>query len=88
MAETCVRRIGGVFQEKATRTLGEKEKVIDGFIINRAIRQVENEWLKKSTQFGALMRKRRLIEFDNKELSIRRQCELVGLQRSNLYYRD
>ena len=30
--------------------------------------------------------KRRLIEFDNKELSIRRQCELVGLQRSDLYY--
>ncbi len=30
--------------------------------------------------------KRGLIEFDNKELSIRRQCELVGLQRSNLYY--
>ena len=29
LAETCVRRIGGVFQEKATRTLGEKEKVID-----------------------------------------------------------
>lgn len=30
--------------------------------------------------------KRRLIGFDNKELSIRRQCALVELQRSNLYY--
>ena len=30
--------------------------------------------------------KRRLIEFDKRELSLRRQCELVGLQRSNLYY--
>jgi len=30
--------------------------------------------------------KRGLIEFDNKELSIRRQCKLVGLRRSNLYY--
>lgn len=27
-----------------------------------------------------------MIELDNKELSIRRQCELVGLPRSNLYY--
>ena len=30
--------------------------------------------------------KRRLIEGDNKELSIRRRCELVGLPRSNWYY--
>ena len=31
--------------------------------------------------------KRGLIEGDNKELSIRRQCELVGLLRSNRYYK-
>lgn len=31
--------------------------------------------------------KRGLIELDNKGLSIRRQCELVGLNRSNLYYK-
>ena len=30
--------------------------------------------------------KKRLIELDNKGLSVRRQCELVGLNRSNLYY--
>ena len=30
--------------------------------------------------------KRRLIELDNKGLSVRRQCEIVGLNRSNLYY--
>ena len=30
--------------------------------------------------------KRRLIELDDRELSVRRQCELVGLARSNLYY--
>ena len=28
----------------------------------------------------------RLIEGDNKELSIRRRCELIGLPRSNWYY--
>ena len=30
--------------------------------------------------------KKGLIEIDNKGLSVRRQCELVGLNRSNLYY--
>ena len=30
--------------------------------------------------------KRWLIESDNKGLSVRRQCEIVGLNRSNLYY--
>ena len=30
--------------------------------------------------------KRGLIESDNKGLSVRKQCEIVGLNRSNLYY--
>ena len=30
--------------------------------------------------------KRGLIEPDNKEISVRRQCELIGLNRSNVYY--
>ena len=30
--------------------------------------------------------KRGLIEADNKEISVRRQCELAGLNRSNVYY--
>jgi hypothetical protein len=42
----------GVFQEKATRTLGEKEKVIDELYRQIGQLKVENEWLKKkSTQF-------------------------------------
>jgi putative transposase len=28
-----------------------------------------------------------LIDWDHKQLSIRRQCELLGLNRSTLYYR-
>ena len=32
--------------------------------------------------------KRSLIETDNSEISLRRQCELLGLNRSNLYYRS
>lgn len=30
--------------------------------------------------------KRGLIESDNREISVRRQCELIGLNRSNVYY--
>jgi len=30
--------------------------------------------------------KRRLVEADNEQISLRRQCELLGLPRSGLYY--
>ena len=41
----------GIFQEKAARTLGEKEKVIDELYRQIGQLKVENEWLKKkSTQ--------------------------------------
>ena len=62
----------GIFQGKEARTVGEKEKVIDELYRQIGQLKVENEG--------------RLIEGDNKELSIRRRCELIGLPRSNWYY--
>ena len=76
--------MGGISGEGRTRTLGEKEKVIDGLYRQIGQLKVENEWLKKNIHSLSVDEKRRLIELDNKELSIRRQCELVGLQRVEL----
>jgi putative transposase len=47
--------------------------------------KMELEWLKKkSARSPELLRP--LIEADHPELSMRRQCELLGLPRSSLYY--
>ena len=48
--------------------------------------QVELDWLKKSAAL-TLEEKRMRIERDHPHLSIARQCELLGLGRSALYYR-
>jgi putative transposase len=48
--------------------------------------KVKNEWLKKKLHCLNVEEKRRLIEFGYGKLSIRRQCELLDLHRSNYYY--
>ncbi len=47
--------------------------------------QVELEWLKKKRDW-TVEQKRLLIEPDHRCLSVRRQCQLVGLSRASLYY--
>lgn len=49
-------------------------------------RQVENEWLKKNLVCYELADKRNLIDPNYSAISVARQCELVGLARSSLYY--
>ena len=46
---------------------------------------MELEWLKKKVGRSP-EQLRALIEADHPELSVRRQCELLGLSRSSLYY--
>jgi putative transposase len=47
--------------------------------------KMELEWLKKKLPLE-LESKRTLIELNHPELSIRRQCELIGLNRASYYY--
>ena len=51
--------------------------------------QVELEWLKKKLESLALTTeaKRMLIQRDHTDLSVRRQSDLLALNRSSLYYR-
>ncbi len=43
------------------------------------------EWLKKKLS-ASVEEKRAMIEPSNAQISVRRQCELIGLSRSSLYY--
>ena len=47
--------------------------------------KVELEWLKKKLP-NSSEAKRNLIEPGHAEISLRRQCELLGLNRSSWYY--
>jgi hypothetical protein len=49
--------------------------------------QMELEWLKKNRSCSDARELRRLVDVKHPELSISRQCEILGLPRSTLYYR-
>ena len=49
--------------------------------------QMELEWLKKNLSCSDARELRKLVDHDHPELSISRQCALLGLPRSTLYYR-
>lgn len=48
--------------------------------------KVENDFLKKKVVVRPLEQRREMIEKDNKQISIVRQSELLGIHRSGLYY--
>ena len=47
---------------------------------------MELEWVKKNLSCS-IEEKRKKIEPENEEISVARQCELLGLNRSSLYYK-
>lgn len=49
--------------------------------------KMELEWVKKSWERVSLEQRRAMIAVDHPQLSVRRQCELLGLHRSGLYYK-
>jgi hypothetical protein len=48
--------------------------------------QMELEWLKKDLNCSDARELRKLVDHDHLELTVTRQCELLGLPRSTLYY--
>jgi len=48
---------------------------------------MELEWLKKSLSCSDSLELRKLVVNDHAELCVSRQCTLLGLARSTLYYR-
>jgi putative transposase len=50
--------------------------------------QMELKWLKKNLSCSDAHELRKLVDHDHPELSVSRQCALLGLPRSTLYYRS
>ena len=48
---------------------------------------MELEWLKKSLSSCDARELRKLVDHDDPQLSVSRQCALVGMPRSTVYYR-
>jgi putative transposase len=48
--------------------------------------KVENDFLKKCAEIGDKRHRLEMISPRNKSLSIRRQCEILAVSRSSLYY--
>ncbi|ATR79643.1 IS3 family transposase [Moraxella osloensis] len=56
--------------------------------LHRQLGQVisERDWLKKKFLTARLEARKQLLEPNSKEFSTRKQCELLGINRSSLYY--
>ena len=48
---------------------------------------VERDWIKKNLVSLAVETKKQMVDIYNAEISISRQCELVGLSRSSYYFK-
>lgn len=74
-----------VFSERGQK-VAEAQADIEANLYEQIGRlKMELEWLKKKLPESALARCT-LIEPEHPELSVRRQCELLGVNRSTLYY--
>ncbi|MCP4603781.1 MAG: IS3 family transposase [Proteobacteria bacterium] len=77
----------GVFADK--RKTGRKDdgNSKDELFLQIGKLKVELEWLKKKSD-ACVNQKRGCIEPAHDEISVRRQCDLLGLSRAGLYYRS
>ena len=74
----------GVFASGAKTTGPPEEKTAELYEqIGRL--KVELDWVKKN-RLPSVDARRGMIDWEHLELSVRRQCELLGLNRSTLYY--
>ena len=49
--------------------------------------KVELEWIRKNLSCSTAHELRRLVDLNHHQLKIRRQCELLGLPKSTLFYK-
>src|ERR1700756_2123090 len=71
---------------QSTATNGREQQSQESELYEQIGRlKMELEWLKKKLS-ASVEEKRAMIEPSNTQISVRRQCELIGLSRSSLYY--
>jgi putative transposase len=74
-----------IFSGNREKTDREAQELISQLYQQIGQLKVELEWLKKKLVFS-VDEKRQLIEHEHSQIPVVRQCELVGLARSTLYY--
>lgn len=74
------------FNTKQQANEQAQQAIIDE--LHRQLGQVisERDWLKKKVLTATLSTRKQLLEPDNKDFSVRKQCELLSINRSSLYY--
>ncbi|QDI90681.1 IS3 family transposase [Salicibibacter halophilus] len=79
-----------VFDKKAAKTekLKQEHEAEKEELINQIGQlTVEMNWLQKKPETGlGLEEKKAVIDFDSKEISVKRQCQLLDLSRSTAYH--
>lgn len=75
----------GLFDHGRPPEAGESEAREEKLYEQIGRLKMEVEWLKKNLPSSAKER-RRCIDFQHRSLSVRRQCELLGVPRSMVYY--
>lgn len=81
----AIESLPDVFSTRRERNAQEDEALKAELYQQIGQLKVELDWLKKNPDW-AIDRKRQMIEPGNNLISIRRQCELLGLSRASLYY--
>ena len=76
-----------VFSGRYEKTEAQGKELTDQLYQQIGRLKVELDWLKKKLELSVDQR-RSLIDLDHEEIPISRQCELLGLPRSSLYYRS
>ena len=76
-----------IFSGRGEKTEAQGKELTDQLYQQIGQLKVELDWLKKKRVLSVDQR-RSLIDLDHEEIPISRQCELLGLPRSSLYYRS
>ena len=74
-----------IFSDRRKRSEKEAEELTAELYRQIGQLKVELDWLKKNLPCS-VEAKRAMIELDNPKITLRRQCELLGLARSTYYY--
>lgn len=85
--EQLIKALPVIFDKKVGSESSEKEQLIDELYKQIGQLKVELDWLKKNLVFST-NNKRELIEANNKKIPVKRQCELLGINKSTYYYKS
>ncbi|MEO6923071.1 MAG: IS3 family transposase [Bryocella sp.] len=84
--KSALERLPELFVDGRTRQTNTGQAETDALFEQIGRQKVELDWLKKKVLACSTEELRRLVDREHEEISIRRQCELLGVNRAGLYY--